>query len=149
MASGDAIDTANDFTYKIYDAEGNELTGLSEVSEVGSYTIVASINGSSDLNKNYKLNDVSREWVFVVVPKSGMTILTIEWGETQFLYDGNTHYPTFVVKDINGNDVTSEVGEHLNFSDGYRTKKEIGTYSVKVTLKGAAADEYFIRSGSV
>ena len=48
LASGDSVDYATDFIYKIYDEEDNELSE-SEVSEVGSYKIVASINASSAL----------------------------------------------------------------------------------------------------
>ncbi|MDE7349405.1 MAG: hypothetical protein K2N53_07060, partial [Clostridia bacterium] len=144
LAGGDSFDYDTDFVYKIYDEEGN-LLDVSEVDEIGSYRIVASFNGDV---KNYTLDSASKEWYFVVVPKSGMTVLTIEWGETQFLYDGGVHYPTFIVKDSNGKDVTAEIGSLLKFSDGYRKEKELGTYSVKVTLSGEAADEYFIRSGA-
>ncbi|MDE6606059.1 MAG: hypothetical protein K2K85_08605 [Clostridia bacterium] len=144
LASGDTFDYDTDFVYKIYDEEGN-LMDVSQVSEIGSYRIVASFNGDV---KNYTLDSTSKEWYFVVVPKSGMTVLTIEWGETQFLYDGGVHYPTFTVKDSNGKDVTEEISSMLKFSDGYRKEKELGTYSVKVTLSGEAAEEYFIRSGA-
>ncbi|MDE7209740.1 MAG: hypothetical protein K2O31_07645, partial [Clostridia bacterium] len=144
LASGDTFDYDTDFVYKIYDEEGN-LMDVSQVSEIGSYRIVASFNGDI---KNYTLDSTSKEWYFVVVPKSGMTILTIEWGETQFLYDGGVHYPTFTVKNSNGKDVTEEISSMLKFSDGYRKEKELGTYSVKVTLSGEAAEEYFIRSGA-
>ncbi|MDE6372703.1 MAG: hypothetical protein K2L61_04085, partial [Clostridia bacterium] len=144
LAGGDSFDYDTDFVYKIYDEEGN-LLDVSQVDEIGSYRIVASFNGDV---KNYTLDSTSREWYFVVVPKSGMTVLTIEWGETQFLYDGGVHYPTFTVKDSNGKDVTEEMSSMLKFSDGYRKEKELGTYSVKVTLSGEAAEEYFIRSGA-
>ncbi|MDE6473468.1 MAG: hypothetical protein K2L70_00005, partial [Clostridia bacterium] len=145
LASGDEIDYANDFTYKIYDEEGNEIDA-SQVSEVGSYKIVATING--DLGANYKLDEVSREWYFVVVPKSGMSILTIEWGETQFLYDGEVHYPTYVVKDRNGDEVTdNDILSQLKFTEGYKTKTEKGTYTIKVTVSDT--ENYFIRSGAV
>ncbi|MDE7329064.1 MAG: InlB B-repeat-containing protein, partial [Clostridia bacterium] len=143
LASGDSFDYESDFVYKLYDEEGN-LMDVSEVGEVGSYKIVASFNGSV---KNYALDSTSKEWYFVVVPKSGMTILTIEWGEKQFLYDGGVHYPTFTIKDSNGRDVTEEVSSMLKFSDNYRKEKELGTYTVKVTLSASAAEEYFIRSG--
>ncbi|MDE7191423.1 MAG: hypothetical protein K2O35_03020, partial [Clostridia bacterium] len=144
LVGEDSFNFDTDFVYKIYDEEGN-LLDVSEVDEIGSYRIVASFNGDV---KNYTLDSASKEWYFVVVPKSGMTVLTIEWGETQFLYDGGVHYPTFTVKDSNGKDVTAEIGSLLKFSDGYRKEKELGTYSVKVTLSGEAADEYFIRSGA-
>ena len=134
LASGDTFDLNADIVYKIYDEEGN-LLDVSQVEEVGSYRVGAGSN-------------TSKEWYFVVVPKSGMTVITIEWGETQFLYDGGVHYPTFTVKDSNGKDVTEEIGSMLKFSDGYRKEKELGTYSVKVTLSGEGAEEYFIRSGA-
>ena len=119
LASGDSIDYVNDFTYKIFDEDGNVLDA-SQVAEVGSYRIVATING--DLNKNYKLDEVSKEWYFVVVPKSGMTIFTVEWDETEFLYDGKVHYPKPTVKDRDGNILTdSEVDNLLKFSEGYKT----------------------------
>ncbi|MDE6189204.1 MAG: InlB B-repeat-containing protein, partial [Clostridia bacterium] len=143
LASGDSFDYESDFVYKLYDEEGN-LMDVSEVGEVGSYKIVASFNGTF---KNYVLDANSKEWYFVVVPHSGMTILTIEWGEKQFLYDGGVHYPTFTIKDSNGRDVTEEVSSMLKFSDNYRKEKELGTYTVKVTLSASAAEEYFIRSG--
>ncbi|MDE7191630.1 MAG: trichohyalin-plectin-homology domain domain-containing protein, partial [Clostridia bacterium] len=145
LASGDEIDYANDFTYKIYDEDGNAVDS-SQVSEVGSYRIVATLNG--DLGANYKLDEVSKEWYFVVVPKSGMSILTIEWGDTQFLYDGDVHYPTYVVKDRNGDEVTdNEILSQLKFTDGYKTKTEKGTYTIKVTVSDT--ENYFIRSGAV
>ncbi len=145
LASGDSIDYVNDFTYKIFDEDGNVLDA-SQVAEVGSYRIVATING--DLNKNYKLDEVSKEWYFVVVPKSGMTIFTVEWDETEFLYDGKVHYPKPTVKDRDGNILTdSEVDNLLKFSEGYKTHKDIGTYTVKAAVKDS--DSYFIRSGSV
>ena len=121
------------------------MLDVSEVSEIGSYRITVSFNGDV---KNYTLESKSKEWDFVVVPKSGMTVLTIEWGEKEFLYDGGVHYPTYVVKDSKGNDVTAEVGSILKFSEGYRKQKELGTYTVKVTLNGSGSEEYFIRSGS-
>ncbi|MDE7349293.1 MAG: hypothetical protein K2N53_06485, partial [Clostridia bacterium] len=107
---------------------------------------MATING--DLGANYKLDEVSKEWYFVVVPKSGMSILTIEWGETQFVYDGEAHYPTYVVKDRNGDEVKdNEILSQLKFTEGYKSKTERGTYTVKVTLSDT--DNYFIRSGAV
>ncbi|MDE7078570.1 MAG: InlB B-repeat-containing protein, partial [Clostridia bacterium] len=144
LAGADSFNYDTDFIYKIYDEDGN-LLEVSEVDEIGSYKIVASFNGDV---KNYTLDATSKEWYFVVVPKSGMTILTIEWGETQFLYDGSVHYPTFSIKDSNGRDVTEEVSSLLKFSDNYRKEKELGTYTVKVSLNDSAANEYFIRSGS-
>jgi len=144
LAGEDAFDYGTDFVYKIYD-EGGNLLDVSEVDEIGSYRIVASFNGDI---KNYTLDGTSKEWYFVVVPRSGMSILTIEWGETQFLYDGGVHYPTFTVKDSNGKDVTEEISSMLKFSEGYRKEKELGTYSVKITLNGEAGEEYFIRSGA-
>ena len=145
LASGDSFDDyANDFIYKIYDEEGN-LLDESEVGEVGSYRVVVSFNGAV---KNYTLDTTSKEWYFVVVPKSGMTILTIEWGEKEFLYDGNVHYPTFTVKDSNGADVTEDIKDKLKYSEGYRKEKELGTYAVKITLKDDVSEEYFIRSGA-
>ncbi|MDE7071252.1 MAG: InlB B-repeat-containing protein, partial [Clostridia bacterium] len=144
LAGSDSFDFDTDFTYKIYDEDGNDL-GVSEVSEIGSYKIVASFNGTV---KNYTLDSTTKEWYFVVVPKSGMTILTIEWSDTTSVYDGNIHYPKPTIKDMNGNEVTQEMLSNLKFSDGYNTHRDIGTYSVKVTLKDSVAGEYFIRSGA-
>jgi len=144
LAESDKIDLGKDFVYKLYDEEGNELS-VSEVSEVGSYRIVASLN--AELAGNYALDEIGREWTFVVVPKSGMTVLTIEWGEKEFLYDGSVKYPTYTVKDSNGTDVTESVKDILKFSEGYRKEKELGTYTVKVTLKDS--ENYFIRTGGV
>ena len=133
-----------DFIYKIYDEEDNELSE-SEVSEVGSYKIVASINASSALYKNYQFDGASNEWSFVVVPQAGMEILTIEWSDTEVLYDGEKHIPTYVVKDRNGN-VVENATQILNFSN-YEKKTEIATYTIKVTVKDS--DRYFIRSGAI
>ena len=144
LASGDSVDYATDFIYKIYDEEDNELSE-SEVSEVGSYKIVASINASSALYKNYQFDGASNEWSFVVVPQAGMEILTIEWSDTEFLYDGEKHIPTYVVKDRNGN-VVENATQILNFSN-YEKKTEIATYTIKVTVKDS--DRYFIRSGAI
>ncbi|MCX4363060.1 MAG: hypothetical protein OSJ74_06740, partial [Clostridia bacterium] len=144
LAEGDSLDANNDFVYKIYDENGNEVEA-SQVSEVGSYKIVAKLNG--DLSANYEIDEATKEWSFVVVPKSGMTILTVEWDETQFRYDGSVHYPTYKVYDRDGNDVTESLGEQLKFSEGYRTEKELGTYRVSVSVKDS--ETYFIRSGTV
>ena len=147
LTDGDSgIDLTTAFTYKIYDEEGNQISE-SEVSEVGSYKIVASINANSDLYKNYKFDGVSNEWTFVVVPQEGMDILTIEWSDTEFLYDGEEHRPTYVVKDRDGNEVTDPaVLDQLVF-DNYVNKTEIATYTIKVTVKDT--DKYFIKSGSI
>ncbi|MDE5654411.1 MAG: hypothetical protein K2I46_02260, partial [Clostridia bacterium] len=146
LASGDSVDYATDFTYKIYDEEGNPLSE-SEVSEVGSYKIVASINASSDLYKNYQFDGASNEWYFVVVPQAGMEVLTIEWSDTEFLYDGEKHIPTYVVKDRNGNVLDNASVKQILTFDNYVEKTEIATYTVKVTVKDS--DRYFIRSGAI
>ncbi|MDE6472769.1 MAG: hypothetical protein K2L52_07040, partial [Clostridia bacterium] len=146
LASGDSVDYATDFTYKIYDEEGNALSE-SEVSEVGSYKIVASINASSDLYKNYQFDGASNEWYFVVVPQAGMEVLTIEWSDTEFLYDGEKHIPTYVVKDRNGNVLDNASVKQILTFDNYVEKTEIATYTVKVTVKDS--DRYFIRSGAI
>ncbi|MDE6472257.1 MAG: hypothetical protein K2L52_04450, partial [Clostridia bacterium] len=146
LASGDSVDYATDFTYKIYDEEGNPLSE-SEVSEVGSYKIVASINASSDLYKNYQFDGASNEWYFVVVPQSGMEVLTIEWSDTEFLHDGKKHIPTYVVKDRNGNVLDNASVKQILTFDNYEEKTEIATYTVKVTVKDS--DRYFIRSGAI
>ncbi|MDE5654649.1 MAG: hypothetical protein K2I46_03475, partial [Clostridia bacterium] len=146
LASGDSVDYAKDFTYKIYDEEGNALSE-SEVSEVGSYKIVASINASSDLYKNYQFDGASNEWYFVVVPQAGMEVLTIEWSDTEFLYDKEKHIPTYVVKDRNGNVLDNASVKQILTFDNYEEKTEIATYTIKVTVKDS--DRYFIRSGAI
>ena len=147
LADADSdIDLSTAFTYKLYDADNNPISE-SEVSEIGSYKIVASINASSPLNKNYEFDGVSNEWYFVVVPEAGMDILTIEWSDTEFLYDGEGHRPTYVVKDRNGDEVRDmAILDQLVFTN-YEQKTEIATYTIKVTVKDA--DRYFIRSGAV
>ncbi|MDE6472117.1 MAG: hypothetical protein K2L52_03735, partial [Clostridia bacterium] len=146
LASGDSVDYATDFTYKIYDEEGNPLSE-SEVSEVGSYKIVASINASSGLYKNYQFDGASNEWYFVVVPQAGMEVLTIEWSDTEFLYDKEKHIPTYVVKDRNGNVLDNASVKQILTFDNYEEKTEIATYTIKVTVKDS--DRYFIRSGAI
>ncbi|MDE6471477.1 MAG: hypothetical protein K2L52_00420, partial [Clostridia bacterium] len=146
LASGDSVDYAKDFTYKIYDEDGNALSE-SEVSEVGSYKIVASINASSGLYKNYQFDGASNEWYFVVVPQAGMEVLTIEWSDTEFLYDKEKHIPTYVVKDRNGNVLDNASVKQILTFDNYEEKTEIATYTVKVTVKDS--DRYFIRSGAI
>ncbi|MDE5654767.1 MAG: hypothetical protein K2I46_04080, partial [Clostridia bacterium] len=126
LASGDSVDYATDFTYKIYDEEGNPLSE-SEVSEVGSYKIVASINANSDLYKNYQFDGASNEWYFVVVPQAGMEVLTIEWSDTEFLYDKEKHIPTYVVKDRNGNVLDNASVKQILTFDNYVEKTEIAT----------------------
>ena len=79
---------------------------------------------------------------------AGFSLFTVEWDETEFLYDGKVHYPKPTVKDRDGNILTdSEVDNLLKFSEGYKTHKDIGTYTVKAAVKDS--DSYFIRSGSV
>ncbi len=143
LGAGDSIDFANDFIYKIYDENGEEVTAATEV---GAYRVVAAFNGS--VGGNYVLDDVTKEWTFVVVPKSGMTILTIDWGETQFRQDGNVHYPTPTVTDNQGNTLTqAQIAEILTFTDGYNTHSELGTYRVIAKVKNS--ETHFIRSGGV
>ncbi|MDE5655021.1 MAG: InlB B-repeat-containing protein, partial [Clostridia bacterium] len=143
LAGTDSFDYNTDFIYKIYD-ENDNLLDVTEVDEIGSYKIVVSFNGAV---KNYTLDSTTKEWYFVVVPRSGMKIITIEWSDTTSVYDGNIHYPKPTIKDMNGNDITQEMLSNIKFSEGYNTHRDIGTYSVKVTLKDSVADEYFIRSG--
>ncbi|MCX4363309.1 MAG: InlB B-repeat-containing protein, partial [Clostridia bacterium] len=81
LAEGDSVGEG-DIIYTIYDEEGNEIDA-SEVSELGSYKIVARLNDT--LSGNYKLDEVSKEWAFVVTDRTGKTVLIIEWGETKFL----------------------------------------------------------------
>ncbi len=144
LAEGVTVDLDSAFTYRIYDEDGNEITA-GMATELGSYKIVVSLSG--DLAKNYDIDEVSKEWEFVVT-KKGMTVLTIEWGETEFLQDGKVHYPTYTVKDSNGNTLSSsEISSILKFSDGYNTHKELGTYRVTATLLDS--EKYIIRSGRV
>ena len=145
LASGDSVEDINAaFTYRIYDEDGNEITA-GMATEIGSYKIVVSLSG--ELAKNYDIDEVSKEWDFVV-SKEGMTVLTIEWDETEFLQDGNVHYPKATVKDSNGNTLTeSQIANILKFSDGYKTHSELGTYRVTVSLLDS--EKYLIRSGGV
>ncbi len=148
LADGESIDLNGDFIYTLYDENGNELD-VSEAVEMGSYKIVARLNDT--LAKNYKLDEVSGEWAFIVTDKTGKTVIRINWDETEFLYDGEVHYPKYTVTDKDGKEldesVKSQILSQLNFSEGYRQQKELGTYTVKVTLKNS--NDYSILSGSV
>ena len=116
------------------------------VSDVGSYTIRVSINSTAAWASNYVLDD-GEEWSFVIVPKSGMQIISIEWGATELTFNGEVQKPTFTVMlEENGKDpvdITASATSALTVSEV--TSKWAGDYTVTVNAKDGS--NYFIRKG--
>ena len=136
-ADANAIKLTTDVSY----------TGDVNVSEVGSYVIRATINSSASWAANYVLDD-GQEWSFVIVPKSGMQIISIEWGVTEFTFNGEIQKPAFTVMlEENGKDpvdITAQATGALILSDV--TSKWAGNYTVTVSAKDGS--NYFIRKGA-
>ncbi|MDE7191442.1 MAG: InlB B-repeat-containing protein, partial [Clostridia bacterium] len=93
-----AVDFGNDITYE----------GDIGKSEVGAYSIKAILNGNATWAKNYIL-DGNVEWAYVIIPQEGMQVVTIEWGETELIFNGKVQMPTYTVLDKDGNDITEQV----------------------------------------
>ncbi len=131
-----AVNLATDVSY----------VGDVNVSEVGSYTIRVSINNTAAWASNYVLDD-GEEWSFVIVPKSGMQIISIEWSTTELTFNGEVQKPTFTVMlEENGKDpvdITASATGALIVSDV--TSKWAGDYTVTVNAKDGS--NYFIRKG--
>ena len=136
-ADANAIKLTTDVSY----------TGDVNVSEVGSYVIRATINSSASWAANYVLDD-GQEWSFVIVPKSGMQIISIEWGVTEFTFNGEIQKPAFTVMlEESGKDpvdITAQATGALILSDV--TSKWAGNYTVTVSAKDGS--NYFIRKGA-
>ena len=115
--------------------------GDREKSEVGAYVISVSLN-DAEWAKNYELT-TNIEWAYVIVPKSGLTIITVEWDEEPLEYNGKIQRPNFKIIDKDGNDITDQV--KLTFGGDADKSKWAGDYVLNVQVGG----NYFIKSGSV
>ncbi|MDE7373192.1 MAG: apolipoprotein A1/A4/E family protein, partial [Clostridia bacterium] len=130
-----AVDFANDFIY----------SGDLNMSAVGAYTITASLNASAAWTKNYIL-DGNADWAYVIVPREGMDVITIEWDQTQFTFNGSVQKPNYTVFDKYGNDITSQVASVITLGGDVNISKWAGDYKAIITV--AETSNYFIRSGA-
>ncbi|MBO5609009.1 MAG: hypothetical protein J5929_01355 [Eubacterium sp.] len=105
--------------------DGKSAYGTTVPTAAGTYNIRVSVQG----DKNY--NDTSVEDTFVIAPKD----VTLTWGKTDLVYDGNDQCPTVTVEGLVGEDEISAtvVG----------AATAVGTHTARVTeLTGTAAANY-------
>ncbi|MDE6474251.1 MAG: hypothetical protein K2L70_04060, partial [Clostridia bacterium] len=129
------VDFANDVTYE----------GDIGKSEVGAYSIKAILNSTAAWAKNYIL-DGNVEWAYVIIPQEGMEVITIEWQDTELVFNGKVQMPTYVVRDKDGNDITEQVKGMLTFGGDYDKSKWADDYQLTVNQPSGT---YFIKSGLV
>ncbi|MDE5911171.1 MAG: InlB B-repeat-containing protein, partial [Clostridia bacterium] len=112
---------------------GNDLTYEGDMgkSEVGAYSIKAILNATAAWAKNYIL-DGNVEWAYVIIPQEGMQVITIEWQETELVFNGKVQMPTYVVLDKDGNDITEQVKGMLTFGGDYDKSKWADDYQLTV-----------------
>ena len=129
-----SVNYVNDFTY----------LGDTEVNAVGAYRVTASLNYSSDWTNNYVL-DGNTELYYAVVPRLGMTVISIEWSvpEGGLIFDGTVKKPTYVILDSDGNEIT---GVQLTIGGDYDSAVWAGDYSLTASV--AESSNYFIRKGA-
>ncbi|MDE6372693.1 MAG: hypothetical protein K2L61_04035, partial [Clostridia bacterium] len=113
--------------------------------EVGAYSIKAILNSTAAWAKNYVLEG-NVDWAYVIVPQEGMQVITIEWQETELVFNGKVQMPTYVVKDKDGNDITEQVKGMLTFGGAYDKSKWADDYQLTVNQPSST---YFIKSGLV
>ncbi|MDE7348338.1 MAG: hypothetical protein K2N53_01595, partial [Clostridia bacterium] len=116
------------------------MTGDIEASEVGSYVVTVSANPSASWYDNYEL-DGNTEWYWVIMPRAGMQVVTIEWDENTFEFNGKLQRPSATVLDGDGNPLE---GVSLTFGGDYTTSIYAGKYTVTAEVEG----NYFIRQGA-
>ncbi|MDE7372785.1 MAG: hypothetical protein K2N18_01850, partial [Clostridia bacterium] len=130
-----AVDFANDLLY----------AGDLNMSAIGAYSITVSLNASAAWTKNYIL-DGNATWAYVIVPREGMDVITIEWDQTQFTFNGSVQKPNYTVYDRNGIDITAQVASVLTLGGDVNISKWAGDYKAIITV--AETSNYFIRSGA-
>ncbi|MDE6474691.1 MAG: hypothetical protein K2L70_06295, partial [Clostridia bacterium] len=125
----------------------NDLTYEGDIgkSEVGAYSIKAILNSTAAWAKNYIL-DGNVEWAYVIIPQEGMEVITIEWQDTELVFNGKVQMPTYVVRDKDGNDITEQVKGMLTFGGDYDKSKWADDYQLTVNQPSGT---YFIKSGLV
>ena len=128
-----AVDYDNDVTY----------TGDTGKKDIGAYEITAVLNTQAKWTANYVL-DSNETWAYVIVPKSGMKVITIEWNEQELVFNGKVQMPSYTVRDRDGNDITEEVKGKLTFGGDYDKSKWADEYTLTVNQP---SDTYFIKSG--
>ncbi|MDE6372120.1 MAG: InlB B-repeat-containing protein, partial [Clostridia bacterium] len=116
------------------------MTGDVEASEVGSYVVTVSANPSASWYDNYEL-DINTEWYWVIMPRAGMQVITIEWDENTFEFNGKLQRPSATVLDSEGNPLD---GVSLKYGGDYTTSIYAGKYTVTAEVEG----NYFIRQGA-
>ncbi|MDE6276185.1 MAG: InlB B-repeat-containing protein [Clostridia bacterium] len=157
--SDEHISDGNEFTPSVIDFVGLASVDVNAVNydtdvmyegdmgkvEVGAYNIKAILNTTSIWTKNYVL-DGSIDWAYVIIPQSGMQVVTIEWLNTDLIFNGKVQMPEYIVWDKDGNDVTDQVKGMLTFGGDYDKSKWADDYRLTVNQP---ASTYFIKSGLV
>ncbi len=116
------------------------MSGDIEASEVGSYVVTVSANPSASWYDNYEL-DGNTEWYWVIMPRGGMQVITIEWDENTFEFNGKLQRPSATVMDSEGNPIE---GISLTYGGDYTTSIYAGEYTITAEVEG----NYFIRQGA-
>ncbi|SEP84000.1 Putative cell wall binding repeat-containing protein [Lachnospiraceae bacterium NE2001] len=134
------------YSYKqIKDAEGNDLETEAEFktakpSAAGTYTVKAVIAAT----ESYNSKELTAE--FTIEQRTA----ELEWGETSFVYDGESHIPTCVVANLKNSDrctvdliaLDSKDADDKTGTDGKTTAREDAYYAKAIGLSGAEAANY-------
>ncbi|MDE6276458.1 MAG: hypothetical protein K2M75_08000 [Clostridia bacterium] len=116
------------------------MTGDMEASEVGSYMVKVEVNPNASWYDNYEL-DGNTDWYWVIMPRAGMQVVSVEWDETNFVFNGRLQRPSATVLDSDGNPLD---GLKLTFGGDYTKSIYANEYTVTVEIDG----NYFIRQGA-
>ncbi len=129
-----AVDYINDIQY----------TGDIAPTDVGNYSITVIIKSGVGWAKNYEL-DETKSWTFVIVPESGLDILTIEWDSNiLFKFNGEVQRPVYKIMSRMGNDVTDAMRDYIQWNDEALKSKWAGDYTATVSLNAAGQSKYFL-----
>ena len=132
-----AVDYRNDIQY----------TGDIAPIEVGNYTISVIIKSGVEWANNYEL-DETKDWSFVIVPKSGLEILTVKWdSEILFKFNGEVQRPAYkIVKKVNENEIdfTETMRNYIQWNDAALKSKWAGDYEAVISLNAAGSSKYYL-----
>ena len=120
-----------------YDGETMSITGNVRTNS-GTHNVTVSLQDTT----NYTLNGGTADVTFNFVIKQAA--LTVEWGETSFIYNGSEQSPTYTVDGWFGNDET-EGGYEITLSGA---QKDAGDYTATLSISGGDVN-YYLTGGSV